>query len=67
MRFLVADDHEIVRKGLIGALRELDHQAEIKGVNNAEETRDAVASGKSYDLILLDLILPELHCLQRNL
>ena len=58
MRFLVADDHEIVRKGLIGALRELDHQAEIKGVNNAEETRDAVASGKSYDLILLDLFMP---------
>ena len=58
MRFLVADDHEIVRNGLISALRELDHQAEIKGVNNAEETRNAVGSGKSYDLIVLDLIMP---------
>lgn len=58
MRFLVADDHEIVRKGLISALLELDHQAEIKGVNNAEETRSAIGCGKSYDLILLDLIMP---------
>ena len=40
MRFLVADDHEIVRNGLISALRKLDYQAEIKGVNNAEETRE---------------------------
>ena len=58
MRFLVADDHEIVRNGLISALRELDHQAEIKGVNDAEETRNAVAGGISYDLIVLDLIMP---------
>lgn len=58
MRFLVADDHEIVRKGLISALREFDPQAEIKGVNNAEETRNAVCCGMSYDLILLDLIMP---------
>ncbi len=58
MRFLVADDHELVRKGLIGALGELVADAEIDGVADAGQTLHAVRSGDEYDLILLDLFMP---------
>jgi len=58
MRFLVADDHELVRKGLIMALRELEGDADIDGVGDAQQTLGAVCDGQVYDLILLDLFMP---------
>ena len=58
MRFLVADDHELVRKGLITALQGVEREAQIVDVEDAGQTRDAVRSGDAYDLILLDLFMP---------
>jgi len=58
MRFLVADDHELVRKGLIGALRQLEQEAELVDVEDAGQTLEAVRGGEAYDLILLDLFMP---------
>ena len=58
MRFLVADDHELVRKGLMAALHELEQEADITDVKDAGQTLDAVRNGGSFDLILLDLFMP---------
>ncbi|MES9961184.1 MAG: response regulator transcription factor [Sedimenticola sp.] len=58
MRFLVADDHELVRKGLIDALGQFAAGAEIHDFPDARTTLDAVRGGNEYDLLLLDLFMP---------
>jgi len=60
-RFLVADDMEINRK-LMWSL--LMHQGEVDFANDGLQTvqawKKALAEGKPYDLILLDIMMPEM-------
>jgi len=57
MKFLVADDHAIVRKGLIQLLREEFMISEVGEVTNGNAVLDQV--GKQFwDAILLDISMP---------
>ncbi|HLP49888.1 MAG TPA: response regulator transcription factor [Chitinophagales bacterium] len=57
MNILIADDHAIVRKGLIQLLCEEFHTANITEASNSAEVCDK-ARGKIWDIILLDISMP---------
>ncbi|HTE32077.1 MAG TPA: response regulator transcription factor [Chryseolinea sp.] len=57
MRFLIADDHSLVRKGLIQLLREEFTMSEVKEVANGNAVLEAVR-GQLWDAILLDISMP---------
>lgn len=57
MKFLVADDHAIVRKGLIQLLREEFARAEVTEVANSKAIMEAVKK-QLWDAILLDIYMP---------
>lgn len=57
MNFLIADDHAIVRKGLVQLLREEFPSAHITEVNNGAEVYEKVRE-KVWDVILLDISMP---------
>ena len=57
MKFLVADDHAIVRKGLIQVLLEEFPSAEVTEVNNGKEALGQIRM-QIWDVILLDISMP---------
>ena len=57
MKFLIADDHAIVRKGLIQLLREEFPALEVTEVSNGNEALEEVRK-KVLDIILLDISMP---------
>lgn len=57
MRFLIADDHAIVRKGLAGVLREEFPSAEVVEVGDAESLFKTALKGE-WELIISDLSMP---------
>ncbi len=57
MKFLIADDHAIVRKGLIQLLREEFTTAEVAEVTNGNEVLEEVRK-QLWDAILLDISMP---------
>jgi DNA-binding NarL/FixJ family response regulator len=57
MNILIADDHAIVRKGLIELLRQEFVQANIQEAANGSEALEQV-SQQVWDLILLDISMP---------
>lgn len=57
MNILIADDHAIVRKGLVQLLREEFHFASITEAANSAEVADK-AKGVIWDVILLDISMP---------
>lgn len=57
MNFLIADDHAIVRKGLVQLLREEFPAAHITEVSNGAEVYEKVRE-KIWDVILLDISMP---------
>jgi two-component system invasion response regulator UvrY len=57
MNILIADDHAIVRKGLIQLLREEFHSATVVEANNSDEVYEKTR-GKIWDIILLDISMP---------
>jgi two-component system, NarL family, invasion response regulator UvrY len=54
MRFLIADDHAIVRKGLVQMLREEFHSVEVIEVSNGNDALEH-HNNEKWDLILLDI------------
>ncbi len=54
MRVLIADDHAIVRKGLIQLIREEFSDAEINEAANGVEVLEKVQKG-IWDVILIDI------------
>ena len=62
LRILVADDHEVVRKGLVALLQQRDWQV----CGEAAEGRDAVEKALQLkpDVIILDLGMPNLNGLE---
>ncbi|MCX7897263.1 MAG: response regulator transcription factor [Rhodocyclaceae bacterium] len=61
MRFLVIEDHALVREGLVLALKALEEPGQtlaIEGVANAEEANALLNEDDDFDLIVLDLMLP---------
>jgi two-component system, NarL family, invasion response regulator UvrY len=57
MKFLVADDHAIVRKGLAEILCEEFPSAVVKEVANSQQVMDQVRN-ETWDVILLDISMP---------
>ncbi|HEY0653592.1 MAG TPA: response regulator transcription factor [Chryseosolibacter sp.] len=57
MKFLISDDHAIVRKGLKDLLREEYPQAEFLEAVNSQEAISAV-SANEIDVVLLDISMP---------
>jgi len=56
-KILIADDHAIVRKGLIKILMESDAWTSVDEAGSGQEALDRVLKG-SYDLVLLDISMP---------
>lgn len=57
IKFLIADDHAIVRKGLVQILREEFPKAEITEVASSSQVMEEV-DRQSWDAILLDISMP---------
>jgi two-component system, NarL family, invasion response regulator UvrY len=57
LKILVADDHTIVRKGLIQILSELDGLQSIDEACHGQEVLDLVAKNE-YDIVVLDITMP---------
>ncbi len=56
-KFLIADDHAIVRKGLVQLIREEFYEAEIAEATDSNEVYEKVKS-QIWDVILLDISMP---------
>jgi DNA-binding NarL/FixJ family response regulator len=59
MKFLVVDDHELIREAMRGALTELDGDAAVLEAPNSREAMRLIEEHPDVDLILLDLNLPD--------
>jgi DNA-binding NarL/FixJ family response regulator len=57
LRILVADDHEVVRKGLVNVLSETLKPIKIDEASNGQEAVSKVLKSE-YDLVVLDLKMP---------
>ncbi len=56
----IADDHVVLRQGIISLLKEFDKINIIIGVNNGKELMNALKSNKP-DIILLDIEMPVMN------
>jgi DNA-binding NarL/FixJ family response regulator len=59
MKFLVIDDHALIRESLRGVLSELKSEAAVLEATNAREAMRLVAEHPDLGLVLLDLGLPD--------
>ena len=60
MKFLVVDDHELIREAMHGALAQLDADAIIlEASDTVEAMRLVTGHSADLDLLLLDLNLPD--------
>src|SRR3954452_2061585 len=59
MKFLVVDDHELIREAMRGALKQLDADATILEAADSQRAMPLVEENPDLDLILLDLNLPD--------
>lgn len=59
MRVLVIDDHPLFRAGLRALLYELDPQIGAVEAGSLREVADIAATGAEFDLVLLDMSLPD--------
>ncbi len=64
MRVLVADDHQLVIDALEKYLIGIDPDVEVIPASKFEETLDNVRESPDFDLIILDLYLPDMTGLE---
>ena len=57
LRILVADDHEVVRKGLVKVLAETLQPIKVDEASNGQEAMSKICKG-GYDLVVLDMKMP---------
>ncbi|SAK86017.1 transcriptional regulator [Caballeronia hypogeia] len=55
MRFLVADDHELIRQAVKSLLRGLDHEAQFDEADSWDTLAAAAHPGANHDLAIVDL------------
>lgn len=63
VRIIVADDHELVRRGLVAALSERDDWSVVADATNGRQAVEAVLKFKPH-IAVLDLTMPELNGLE---
>ena len=61
MRFLICDDHTLIREGLRLIVQGMDDQADIHEAASGAQALAILAKDSEFDLILLDLKLPDVH------
>ncbi len=59
MKFLVVDDHSLIREAMRGVLRELCGEAVVLEAASASQATDLIGQHPDLALILLDLQLPD--------
>jgi DNA-binding NarL/FixJ family response regulator len=59
MKFLVVDDHELIREAMRAALKQLDAEATILEAADSRQAMPLIEENADLDLILLDLNLPD--------
>lgn len=59
MKFLVIDDHALIREALRGVLRELDSDAEVLEAGTSQQAMTLAQQHADLSLVLLDLQLPD--------
>jgi DNA-binding NarL/FixJ family response regulator len=64
MKFLIVDDHALIREALGGVLRGLRPEAQVQEAADARAALQALLAQPDTDLVLLDLHLPDQHGLQ---
>jgi DNA-binding NarL/FixJ family response regulator len=63
MKFLITDDHPIVRQGLKQLLRETFESIVVDEAANGTEALDKIKKEK-YDIVLLDIAMPDMNGLE---
>ncbi|MBN3803650.1 response regulator transcription factor [Paraburkholderia sp. Ac-20336] len=58
MKFLVADDHELIRQGVKGMLRGFDPEAQFDEADSWETLASAARPDANHDLAIVDLHMP---------
>jgi DNA-binding NarL/FixJ family response regulator len=58
MKFLVADDHELIRQGVKGLLRGLDPDAQFDEADSWESLASLARPDANHDLAIVDLHMP---------
>ena len=64
MKILVADDHDLIRKGIGSALCKYFDDTNVLEASNGAEVRLALKSHLDLDLVLLDLHMPDTEGLE---
>jgi DNA-binding NarL/FixJ family response regulator len=59
MKFILIDDHFLIREALRGILRELDADATILEASRWSEASELIEACPDVSLVLLDLVLPD--------
>lgn len=59
MKILIIDDHALIREALRGVLKALKGDATIVEAANWHQASQQIEQGKGFDLVLLDLNLPD--------
>ena len=57
-RFLVVEDHALVRESMVGLLRQMEEGVSVQECADLESAFDVLDEDSDYDLMLLDLALP---------
>ncbi len=57
VKILIADDHSIVRKGLIQIVKEMIPNSEVDETENGEQALE-MAKKNEYDIVILDISMP---------
>ena len=61
MKVIIADDHAIVRKGLVGILKNSFPSLKIDEVTNGMDVIQKVHANPEWDLILMDISMPGMN------
>lgn len=59
LKILVADDHVLIREGIRNTLQEISADVAITEAGNGKEVLEALQSSPAFDIVLLDLYMPE--------
>lgn len=59
MKILLADDHQLVRAGLVLVLQQMEEGVSLLEAGTGREAVDVAKANPDIDLVLMDLDLPD--------